>query len=121
MEIGIDANVLFRTLISSGEIVKILFNPKLKVFAPEMLKNEFLNNKYEILSKSRFSEIEFNIMASLLLGKIIFVSLDEYRGFIPQARLLLGKHARDEDFIAVCLMKKIRLWTYERRLFEQVY
>ena len=118
MEIVIDANVLFRTLISSGEIVKILYNPNLEVFAPEILKNEFLNNKYEILSKSKFSETEFNTLASLLLEKIIFVSLDEYKEFLPQARSLLGKHTKDEDFIAVCLMKKTKLWTYEKRLFE---
>ena len=118
MEIVVDANVLFRTLISSGEIVKILFNLELKVFAPEILKNEFLNNKYEILSKSKFSEIEFNTLASLLLEKIIFISLDEYKKFLPQARSLLGKHAKDEDFIAVCLMKKTKLWTYEKRLFK---
>jgi len=118
MEVVIDANVLFRTLISSGEIVKILFNPELKIFAPEVLGNEFLNNKNEILSKSKLSEIEFNALASLLLEKIIFVTLDEYKEFLPKARLLLGKHAKDEDFIAVCLMKKAKLWTYEKLLFE---
>src|SRR3989338_4782372 len=118
MEVVIDANVLFRTLISSGEIVKVLFNPELKIFAPEVLGNEFLNNKNEILSKSKLSEIEFNALASLLLEKIIFVPLDEYKEFLPKARSLLGKHAKDEDFIAVCLMKKAKLWTYEKLLFE---
>ena len=118
MEVVIDANVLFRTLISSGEIVKILFNPELKIFAPEVLGNEFLNNKNEILSKSKLSEIEFNALASLLLEKIIFVPLDEYKEFLPKARSLLGRHAKDEDFIAVCLMKKAKLWTYEKLLFE---
>ena len=118
MEVVIDANVLFRTLISSGEIVKILFNPELKIFAPEVLGNEFLNNKNEILSKSKLSEIEFDALASLLLEKIIFVPLDEYKEFLPKARSLLGKHAKDEDFIAVCLMKKAKLWTYEKLLFE---
>ena len=118
MEVVIDANVLFRTLISSGEIVKILFNSELKIFAPEVLGNEFLNNKNEILSKSKLSEIEFDALASLLLEKIIFVPLDEYKEFLPKARSLLGKHAKDEDFIAVCLMKKAKLWTYEKLLFE---
>ena len=118
MEVVIDANVLFRTLISSGEIVKILFNPELKIFAPEVLGNEFLSNKNEILSKSKLSEIEFDALASLLLEKIIFVPLDEYKEFLPKARSLLGRHAKDEDFIAVCLMKKAKLWTYEKLLFE---
>jgi len=118
MDVVIDANVLFRALISSGEIVKILFNSELKIFAPEVLGNEFLNNKNEILSKSKLSEIEFDALASLLLEKIIFVTLDEYKEFLPKARSLLGKHAKDEDFIAVCLMKKAKLWTYEKLLFE---
>ena len=118
MEVVIDANVLFRTLISSGEIVKVLFNPELKIFAPEVLGNEFLNNKNEILSKSKLSEIEFDALASLLLERIIFVPFDEYKEFLPKARSLLGRHAKDEDFIAVCLMKKAKLWTYEKLLFE---
>ena len=79
MDVVIDANVLFRALISSGEIVKMLFNSELKIFAPEVLGNEFLNNKNEILSKSKLSEIEFDSLASLLLERIIFVPFDEYK------------------------------------------
>ncbi len=90
MEAVLDANVLFRTLISQGDIIKLLFDRRLVLFAPLKLKDEFLNNRAEILAKSRLSESEFNELASLLFEKIIFVPLEEYAAFIPKAKELLG-------------------------------
>ena len=119
MDVVIDANVLFRALISSGEIVKMLFNSELKIFAPEVLGNEFLNNKNEILSKSKLSEIEFDALASLLLEKIIFVPLDEYKEFLPKAKSLLGKHTKDFPYLALALKFNCPLWSEEKLLKRQ--
>ena len=118
MEAVLDANVLFRTLISQGDIIKLLFDRRLVLFAPLKLKDEFLNNRADILAKSRLSESEFNELASLLFKKIIFVPLEEYGVFIPKAKELLGRHEKDEDFIALCLSKNLKVWTYESLLFE---
>ena len=41
MEAVLDSNVLFRTLISHGNIIALIFDSKLKLFAPEKLKEEF--------------------------------------------------------------------------------
>ena len=118
MELVLDANVLFRTLISQGRILDIIFDPKLTLFAPLMLKEEFLNNKKEILSKSRLPESTFNELTSLLFNRVNFVPLNEYSSFIFKAKSLLGTHTKDEDFVALCLLKHTKLWTYEPLLFK---
>lgn len=118
MEIVLDANVLFRILISQGEILKLIFDDNLHIFAPLKLKEEFENNKEEILSKSKISEDDFNILCSLIFGRVTIVPLDKYKQFLPKAKQMLGKHKKDEDFIALCLLKDIPLWTYESLLFK---
>lgn len=118
MEVVIDSNILFRTLISQGDIIELIFNDALKIFAPEKLKEEFLNNKKEILEKSGLSDEEFNELSYLLFERINFIPLHNYMSFIPRAKQLLGKHEKDEDFVALCLSKNIKLWTYEELLFN---
>lgn len=116
MDVVIDSNVIFRMLISGGDIIKLFFDSRLRIFAPERLREEFLRNKKEIMEKSRLAEYEFEELASLLFENIIFVRIEEYKQYLPKAKKLLGKHEKDEDFIALCLMKSIKLWTYEELL-----
>ena len=73
MDVVIDSNVLFRILISKGEILNVLFNSKLRVFAPEKLKEEFMKHEDEILSKSKLSKDKFDrsIIKSLYLVSLI--------------------------------------------------
>mgnify|MGYP001604123723 FL=1 len=114
----IDSNVLFRIIISGGKILKLLFDNKLRIFAPLKLKEELIKHKDEILLKSKLSENKFNAFSAFVLKRIIFVPLEEYSPLIPKARELLGKHSKDEDFIALCLFKNIKVWTYEKLLFD---
>src|SRR3989344_1566511 len=118
MEVILDSNVLFRVLISQGDIISLLFDNRLKLFAPEILKEEFSNNKQEIISKSKLSQTEFETLSLILFDKIAFVPLDEYKAFLPKAKKLLGKHEKDEDFVALSLSKCTKVWTYESLLFE---
>ena len=118
MEIVLDSNVLFRMLISRGDILDLVFNTNLKMYAPQRLWKELINNKKEILSRSNLSKRDFQVLSSLLLNKLILVKLEEYKDYIPKARQLLKEHEKDEEFIALCLMKNCKLWTYESRLFE---
>jgi predicted nucleic acid-binding protein len=105
-------------LISQGEIIDLFFNNILKIYAPQILWEEFCNHEKEILSKSNLAKKDFQILSSLLFNKITFVSLEEYKKYLPEAKKLLELHEKDEDFIAICLLKCCKLWTYEIRLFE---
>lgn len=86
MEIVIDSNVLFRILISQGNIIELMFNTGLKIYAPQRLWEESLNNEDEILAKSSFSKTDFQMLCSLLLEKITFVQLDEYKNLYQKQR-----------------------------------
>ena len=118
MKVVLDSNVLFRTLISGGEILKIFFNPKLEIIAPIRLKEEFLNNKEEILMKSNLTSEEFDTLCSIIFERITFFKLEEYEDFISKARDLLKEHEKYEDFVALAIKNNIKLWTYEKLLFN---
>jgi hypothetical protein len=66
MDVVLDSNVLFRTLISQGDILKILFNPLLIISAPSKLKEEFIRNKKELVVKSHISPKQFDRLAELI-------------------------------------------------------
>ena len=58
------------------------------------------------------------MLTSLIFRKITLVPLSEYKTFLPKAKDLLEGHEKDEDFVAVCLLKNSKLWTYEKLLFK---
>ena len=118
MEVNLDTNILFRALISHGIVVLLLFDFRLKVNAPERMREEFYTHKEEIMEKSQLSEEDFHAAAALLFEKINFISLENYQQFLPEAKRLLGEHTKDAEFIALCLMNGAKLWTYEKLLFE---
>ena len=118
MEVVIDSNILFRTLISAGELESIIFNDSLGIFAPIKLKEEFTKHKEEILEKSKLSKEDFSELQSLLFERVTFIPLEKYKLFISKAKELLGAHIKDEDFVALSLSKGIKLWTYEDLLFK---
>lgn len=121
MEVVIDSNILFRILISQGDILKLINDENLILFAPLKLKKEFLKNREEILSKSELSEEDFDKLYSFISERIDFVETEKYKDYLPKAKELLQKHEKDEDFIALCILKNTKLWTYEKRIFDIDY
>ena len=118
MDIVLDANVLFRTLISSGSILDIIFHQSLHIYAPQQLKVEFLAHQQEIIKKSHLPRETVLFLTEELFKKIIFVNRTDYEIYLPKAKNLLKGHNKDEDFIALCIAKKCKLWTYEKRLCD---
>ena len=121
MDVVLDANVLFRILISHGDILEVMFHPDLQIFAPQRLREEFLAHEKEIIQKSHLSQTTFHMLCSPLFKKIIFVDVEEYKRYLPKAKTVLREHHKDEDFIALCMMKKCKVWAYESRLFNIGY
>jgi predicted nucleic acid-binding protein len=118
LDIVLDSNVLFRILISGGDIISLFFDNKLKIYAPLRLKEEFLRHKKEIVAKSGFTSKEFEVLSESLFNRIILVPLKEYAPFLIKAKIMLAEHEKDEDFVALCLYKGIMIWTYEDRIFK---
>ncbi len=121
MEVVIDSNILFRTLISQGNILKLIFDENLTIFAPLKLREEFLKHKQEILDRSKLSEEEFDKLYSVISERINFIEIEKYKEYLPEAKELLKQHEKDEDFIALCILKNTKLWTHEDRIFDIGY
>lgn len=121
MEVVLDSNVLFRTLISGGDILDLIFDNELKIYAPLKLSEEVQNNKEEILLKSKLSEKDFNELVSLISEKVNWVSKENYEASLSKADRILEDHKKDREFIALCISKDIKLWTYENRLLNTGY
>ncbi|MFB6246663.1 MAG: PIN domain-containing protein [Candidatus Pacearchaeota archaeon] len=118
MEVVLDSNVLFRNLISGGNILDLVFDNRLRIYAPLKLNDEIKNNKSEILSKSKLSKQEFDDLFSLVFEKINWVSKENYVNHLDKSEEILAEHKKDKDFIALCMSKQVKLWTYENRLID---
>ena len=118
MEVVLDSNVLFRMLISQGDILELIFDNSLKIYAPLKLKKELLNNKEEIMTKSKLSKENFEYLALILFKRINFIDEIEYSPFIAEAKDLLKEHEKDIEFVALSLLKNIKIWTYESLLYK---
>ncbi|MEK6792992.1 MAG: PIN domain-containing protein [Nanoarchaeota archaeon] len=118
MEVVLDANILFRTLISAGEIVDIFFDTRLEIIAPQNLLEEIKNNEKEILEKSKLFESEFKELFEAIKKLVLFIPKEEYDEKIQEARKILKNHNKDEDFVALAIKRGIKIWTYEKRLFD---
>lgn len=70
------------------------------------------------MKRTTFSKSELETVASILLSRIEFVPLENYKDNLPESKELLKGHNKDEDFLALCLAKKCKLWTYESRFFK---
>jgi len=110
LDVVIDANVLFRILITGGDIVEVVFDPSLRIFAPERLKAEFLKHKNELIEKTALEGVEFDAVSSLLFSRIEFISLEEYKYQLQKAKAMLSGHNKDEDFLALCFAKECKFW-----------
>mgnify|MGYP006307761007 CR=1 FL=1 len=121
MEIVIDSNVVFRILLSKGEVLRLLFDNKLEPLAPEHLKREFARNRDELAARSRLDSKEFDELRDIVYKRIEFIPKRDYEGFISETEKVLGEHSKDEDFIALCIMRGLKLWTYEKRLLRTDY
>ncbi|MEK6907229.1 MAG: PIN domain-containing protein [Nanoarchaeota archaeon] len=119
MKVVLDSNVLFRTLISGGEIIRLIFNKNLELFTPQKIKEEFLNNRKEILSRSKISELGFNKLISSIFKIVKLVPSYEYKEFIPKSKELLKKHVKDVEFVALALKLNCLIWTYEKLIFDK--
>ena len=118
MDVVLDSNILFRILISQGNILELVFDNQLKIYAPNKLKIEFLKNKDEIIEKSKLSKKDFEDLASLIFQRINFIDEIEYSPYLIEAKNLLKEHEKDIEFVALSLLKKIKIWTYESLLFK---
>jgi predicted nucleic acid-binding protein len=119
MEIVIDANILMSALVSTkGFTYDLIFNDKIRLFAPEYLLEEFKDHKKEILQKSSLTEEEFNLFLSLISPRIDLIPDYEFQKFINQAEEITPD-PDDVKYIALALKNNCPIWSNDKKLKEQ--
>lgn len=119
MNLVVDSNIIFSALISlNGKTAELLFKKDLGLFAPEMLIEELAKYQDLIISKSKVTIEEFELIKLFLFSKLTFVRNDELLVFFEVA----DKICPDKDdvaFFALCLAKEIPLWSNDKILKNQ--
>ncbi len=119
MELVIDANVLMSALIATeGKTYDLIFNDRIKLFAPEFLMEEFEKHKDEILEKSGLSYSDFKLFLSLVASEIEFVPKSEFEAFISKA-YEITPDKKDAEYLALALKLKCYIWSNDKILKEQ--
>ena len=118
MLLVVDANIVISSLIA-GKLEHIIFSPKLELISPDLLFTEIRRHKAEILSKSKLSGLEFEMLMALLETKIKSIPIEEFILLLPEAERLLGEHKKDAPYIALALKFNCSFWSYEKR-FKKV-
>ena len=118
MELVIDTNCLISALIFPGKSRELICSLKLSLFAPEEIINETLVHKEEIVSKSKISEEEFNLLINILFSRITIIPLITFESLKQKAKSLVT-HSEDTPFMALALSKKLPIWFDDKALKQQ--
>ncbi len=119
MELVVDANVLISALIASqGKSCELVFNDRLRLYAPEFLLEEVEKYKEEILTKSKLSKSEFDLFLSIISTRIDFIPYSDFENYIPESEKF-SPDPNDTEYFALALKLKCGFWSNDKRLKEQ--
>lgn len=118
MILVIDANILFSILIKMGKTLDLVFNYNFEVLSPDFILEEFIEHKEEISSKSGFNYGQLLTAIILLSERIKFISLEEYKQFLPNA-FEISPDKDDIDYFALALKLNCPIWSNDKKLKEQ--
>lgn len=113
MRLVVDANALFSALIRKSTARKLFSDPRLELFAPEFLLEEFGKHILEVLKKSRLPHQAFLDNAHRLLKRIRFVDNAQLLAF-SEASFLLVTDEKDAVYVACALAINAEIWSNDK-------
>src|SRR3989344_6479866 len=118
MELVIDSNCLISALRKSGKSRELICSSKIILYSPEHILYETSKHKEEIISKSKITENDFNILFAILSSNIKIIPESEFRELKEKAMKLVT-HPEDAPFMALALQKNISVWSDDKKLKYQ--
>ena len=118
MDLVIDANILFASLIKDSFTYRLLFSGKLHLFAPEYIFTEFEKHKEEIIEKTERTTEEFFRLVEILKRRIILVPLEELLSYVEEAEKL-NQDPDDIVYFALALRLNCAIWSNDKKLKQQ--
>jgi predicted nucleic acid-binding protein len=118
LKLVVDSNILFSFFWKGSEIRKIMLSPSTVLFAPKFALRELERHSPEIKSKAGLSTDEYRTSISVMKWFVEFIPLEEYEGFIPEAKRICPD-PKDIRFFALALKLDCPVWSDEKRLKRQ--
>lgn len=118
MDLVIDANILFAIMIKKGITEKILLSNEIHLYAPEYLFIEFKKHEKEILEITKRTGYDFQKLMEILERRIEIIPIIEFKKYVNEAESLL-EDKNDAAYLAVCLAKKMPLWSNDKGFKKQ--
>ena len=118
-ELIIDASILFSFFNRSSsrrKVMKELLDKNCKLFSPDYVLEELINNKSNIMHFAKISESEFNELVEELNKDIDTFREEKYEEFLSEANKLSphDEETKDDSYFALSLSKnKIPIWSDE--------
>ena len=118
MDLVIDANVLFSSLIKESFSYNLLFSEKFRLFTPEYIFTELEKHKDEILEKTERTTEEFFRLVETLKRRINIIPLEELVLYVEEAEKLTPD-PDDMAYFALALKLNCAIWSNDKKLKEQ--
>jgi predicted nucleic acid-binding protein len=118
MDLVIDANILFASLIKDSGTAGLLFVDRLHLFAPEFLFEEFSKYEDQILKKTRRSKRDFKKFLKVLRRRIKVVPKEDFERYLEKAELA-SPDPKDVPYIALALYLNASIWSNDKALKKQ--
>lgn len=121
MKLVVDANIMIAAVMRDSTTRKLFFDPRLSLFAPEVLRAEVLKNietNEEILARVKLPISELRSIFSLLCNRITFVPTELHEHLFPDA-LKVAPHKEDAPYIALALHLQFPLWSHDCGIAKQ--
>lgn len=118
MNIVVDANIIFSSLIKEGKTQEIMVNLSLSLYAPEFILEEIEKHKAMILAKTSRSEEQLNNIINLIKRIITIVPKERLEEFMKQAKQI-SPDPDDVAYIALALKLKCPIWSNDKSLKQK--
>lgn len=114
----IDANILFSALIKDSITAELLFDERLRLYAPEFLIDEFMKYEELILEKTRRTREDFVKIMKIIPDIIRVIPKNNYLRLISKA-IKISPDENDAHYFALALKLNCGIWSNDKKLKEQ--
>ena len=120
MYLVVDSNVVISALMKKGNVSEIfslnIILEKFKLIAPNFLILEIGKHTEKIMKKTQLSKEMLEENLELLIDQITFVSDENFKDKIEEARELLKNHEKDVPYLALALAFNCKIFSGDKVL-----
>nr|MDO8087411.1 PIN domain-containing protein [Candidatus Sigynarchaeum springense] len=118
MDLVLDANILFATLVKDGTTSRLFFLDSLHLYAPEFLLEEFKKYESDIRAKTHRDAQDFERILSTFRDRLTFIAKDDVADSLEDAKRV-SPDPKDVPYLVVAIKLGISIWSNDKHLKEQ--